>query len=59
MSFYSNFLTMCNNIGKTPSKVVTEVGLKSPLLQGGKLGETLQTQRLKKSLTTSAYLYWS
>ena len=28
MSFYSNFLTMCNNIGKTPSKVVTEVGLK-------------------------------
>lgn len=28
MSFYSNFLAMCNRIGKTPSKVVTEVGLK-------------------------------
>ena len=38
MSFYSNFLTMCNNIGKTPSKVVTEVGLKKSAVTRGKAG---------------------
>ena len=38
MSFYSNFLTMCNNIGKTPSKVVTEVGLKKSAVTRWKAG---------------------
>lgn len=57
MSFYSNFLTMCNNIGKTPSKVVTEVGLKKSAVTRWKAGGTLQTQQLKKSLIISAYLY--
>ena len=40
MSFYSNFLTMCNNIGKTPSKVVTEVGLKKSAVTRWKAGGT-------------------
>ena len=38
MSFYSNFLTMCNNIGKTPSKVVTGVGLKKSAVTRWKAG---------------------
>lgn len=38
MSFYSNFLAMCNNIGKTPSKVVTEVGLKKSAVTRWKAG---------------------
>ena len=38
MSFYSNFLTMCNNIGKTPSKVVTEVGIKKSAVTRWKAG---------------------
>ena len=38
MSFYSNFLTMCNNIGKTPSKVVTEVGLQKSAVTRWKAG---------------------
>ena len=38
MSFYSNFLSMCNSIGKTPSKVVTEVGLKKSAVTRWKAG---------------------
>lgn len=38
MSFYSNFLTMCNSVGKTPSKVVTEVGLKKSAVTRWKAG---------------------
>lgn len=38
MSFYSNFLSMCNRIGKTPSKVVTEVGLKKSAVTRWKAG---------------------
>lgn len=38
MSFYSNFLTMCNRIGKTPSKVVTEIGLKKSAVTRWKAG---------------------
>ena len=38
MSFYSNFLSMCNSIEKTPSKVVTEVGLKKSAVTRWKAG---------------------
>ena len=38
MSFYSNFLSMCNSIGKTPSKVVMEVGLKKSAVTRWKAG---------------------
>lgn len=38
MSFYSNFLAMCNSVGKTPSKVVTEVGLKKSAVTRWKAG---------------------
>lgn len=27
MSFYKNYLNLCNSIGKSPSKVATEIGL--------------------------------
>lgn len=38
MSFYSNFLSMCNKIGKTPSRVVLEVGLKKSAVTRWKAG---------------------
>lgn len=38
MSFYSNFLSLCNSVGKTPSKVVTEVGLKKSAVTRWKAG---------------------
>ena len=38
MSFYGNFLALCNFAGKTPSKVVLEVGLKKSAVTRWKNG---------------------
>lgn len=38
MSFYSNFLTLCNFVGKTPSKAVLEIGLKKSAVTRWKNG---------------------
>lgn len=38
MSFYSNFLMLCNLAGKTPSKAVLEIGLKKSAVTRWKNG---------------------
>lgn len=38
MSFYSNFLSLCNSVNKTPSRVVLDVGLKKPAVTRWKAG---------------------
>lgn len=38
MSFYSNFLALCNSVNKTPSRVVLEVGLKKSAVTRWKAG---------------------
>lgn len=38
MSFYKNFLSLCNSIGKTPSRVVLDIGLKKSAVTRWKSG---------------------
>lgn len=38
MSFYSNFLSLCNSVEKTPSKAVLEIGLKKSAVTRWKNG---------------------
>lgn len=38
MSFYNNFISLCNKINKTPSKVVLEIGLKKSAVTRWKSG---------------------
>ena len=53
MSFYSNFLSMCNSIGKTPSKVVMEVGLKKSAVTRWKAGGNPATRTKSAGLDSS------
>ena len=38
MSFYNNFLELCTAVGKSPSRVVLEIGLKKPAVTRWKAG---------------------
>lgn len=38
MSFYSNFISLCNSHGKTPSRVVLDIGLKKSAVTRWKSG---------------------
>lgn len=38
MNFYNNFLFLCNSVGKTPSRVVLEIGLKKSAVTRWKAG---------------------
>lgn len=48
MGFYSNFLSMCNSAGKSPSKVVLEVGLKKSAVTRWKSGGSPTDATIKK-----------
>lgn len=38
MSFYENYVSLCNSIGKTPSAVAIEIGLSKPAVNRWKNG---------------------
>lgn len=38
MSFYNNFLELCTSVGKSPSRVALEIGLKKPAVTRWKAG---------------------
>ena len=38
MSFYLNFLELCNNVGKSPSRVAVEIGTSKPAVTRWKAG---------------------
>lgn len=48
MSFYSNFLALCNKVGKTPSRVVLDVGLKKSAVTRWKTGGNPTDATLQK-----------
>ena len=40
MNFYERFIGLCNKVGKTPSRVVIEIGLSKPTVNRWKNGST-------------------
>ena len=38
MNFYQRFISLCNNVGKTPSRVAVEIGLAKPTVNRWKNG---------------------
>ena len=40
MNFYESFISLCNKVGKTPSRVVLEIGLSKPTVNRWKNGST-------------------
>lgn len=40
MNFYERFIFLCNNVGKTPSRVALEIGLSKPVVNRWKNGST-------------------
>lgn len=40
MSFYNNYVAMCNNIGKSPSAVATEIGIQKSTVSRWSKGST-------------------
>ena len=38
MNFYESFISLCNKVGKTPSRVVLEIGLSKPTVNRWKNG---------------------
>ncbi len=48
MSFYNNYLVLCNSIGKTPSAVALEIGFSKSTVSRWKAGQKANDATLQK-----------
>ena len=48
MSFYNNYLVLCNSVGKTPSAVALEIGFSKSTVSRWKSGQSANDATLQK-----------
>ena len=48
MSFYNNYLVLCNSVGKTPSAVALEIGFSKSTVSRWKAGQSANDATLQK-----------